>query len=268
MESQPKTKHSTALAKTLNHRTFDPIKFANSISKESDGDKDLHETRHRVHLLGEETAQVLKKQVYQNYQLFINTAKEISFLEGEMFQLSNILTEQKNLMENMTKTFAAKEQLSDDIGHEKRNQQILLNKETEKKQVMESLLTKVEGCEKVVKVAGRSLVFDGDVLELDMDTFEVLEKVHLFIFNDCVMLATSVNSRRGKTTSERYKFQTVWEIDTLAMVNARDIGRVKNAFKMLVFANARMFQCETAKEKREWIEIMDSTKRRHLSIRP
>jgi len=265
MESQPKTKHSTALAKTLNHRTFDPIKFANSISKESDGDKDLHETRHRVHLLGEETAQVLKKQVYQNYQLFINTAKEISFLEGEMFQLSNILTEQKNLMENMTKTFAAKEQLSDDIGHEKRNQQILLNKETEKKQVMESLLTKVEGCEKVVKVAGRSLVFDGDVLELDMDTFEVLEKVHLFIFNDCVMLATSVNSRRGKTTSERYKFQTVWEIDTLAMVNARDIGRVKNAFKMLVFANARMFQCETAKEKREWIEIMDSTKRRHLS---
>ena len=31
-----------------------------------------------------------------------------------MFQLSNILTEQKNLMENMTKTFAAKEQLSGD----------------------------------------------------------------------------------------------------------------------------------------------------------
>lgn len=92
---QSKVKATDSLARTLNSRNFDPDKFANSISKESDGDKDLHETKHRIQILGDSTAQILKKQVYKNYQLFIDTAKEISFLEGEMFQLTNILNEQK-----------------------------------------------------------------------------------------------------------------------------------------------------------------------------
>ena len=51
---------------------------AKSISAQSDGDKDLQEVKQRIQNLGDETAQRLKKQVYQNYQMFIDTAKEIS----------------------------------------------------------------------------------------------------------------------------------------------------------------------------------------------
>ena len=51
---------------------------AKSISAQSDGDKDLQEVKQRILNLGDETAQVLKKQVYHNYQQFIDTAKEIS----------------------------------------------------------------------------------------------------------------------------------------------------------------------------------------------
>ena len=31
---------------------------------------------------------------------------------------------------------------------------------------------------------GRYLVHDGDLVELDLDSFSQMEKVHLFLFND------------------------------------------------------------------------------------
>jgi len=268
------SKKNDALARTLSRRDFDPLKYAHSISKESDGDKDLIENRQRVKMLGEQTAQILKKQVYKNYQLFIDTAKEISFLEGEMFQLNNILTDQKSLMDDMIKTFQPKDQHAEEKLQENKFQNKNVNKELERKKIMKSLLTKVEDCESVVNDPSRYLVHDGDAVELDMDSFQNINKFHLFLFNDCLMLTTPIQSTyqrgRGKQVASvdkfMYKFVASWQIDTLAMVNARDIAqRVKNAFKILVFANARMFQCENAKEKREWIEVMDLTKRQHLS---
>ena len=43
----------------------------------------------------------LKKNVYQNYGQFIDTAKEISFLESEMYQLAHMITEQRNLLHEL-----------------------------------------------------------------------------------------------------------------------------------------------------------------------
>ena len=52
----------------------------------------------------------------------------------------------------------------------------------------------------------------------------------------------------------KYKFQALYELDSLAVVNARDVANCKNAFKILMFPDSRMFQAENAKEKvrREW----------------
>ena len=36
--------------------------------------------------------------MYQNYRQFIDTAKEIAFLESEMYQLSHMITDQRNLL--------------------------------------------------------------------------------------------------------------------------------------------------------------------------
>lgn len=66
---------------------------------------------------------MLKQNVYQNFGQFIETAKEISFLEGrdhlfvtliinfdltcvagEMYQLSNLLQEQKHILTDLSKT--------------------------------------------------------------------------------------------------------------------------------------------------------------------
>ena len=39
--------------------------------------------------------------MYQNYRQFIDTAKEIAFLESEMYQLSHMITEQRNLLSEL-----------------------------------------------------------------------------------------------------------------------------------------------------------------------
>ena len=49
------------------------------------------------------------------------------------------------------------------------------------------------------------------------------------------------------------------------MVNARDIGPTKNAFKILIFPDSRLFQCSNAKEKRQWLEIVEEHKKKFLN---
>ena len=39
--------------------------------------------------------------MYQNYGQFIDTAKEISYLESEMYQLAHMITEQRNLLHEL-----------------------------------------------------------------------------------------------------------------------------------------------------------------------
>ena len=57
-----------------------------------------------IQTLSEDTHSQLKKNVYQNYGQFIETAKEISFLESEMYQLSHMITEQRNLLQSLAET--------------------------------------------------------------------------------------------------------------------------------------------------------------------
>lgn len=47
----------------------------------------------------------------------------------------------------------------------------------------------------------------------------------------------------------RYRFQGLYELDSLAVVNVRDTGPVKNAFKILMFPESHMYQTDTAKAK-------------------
>ena len=47
----------------------------------------------------------------------------------------------------------------------------------------------------------------------------------------------------------KYRFQTLYELDSLAVVNVRDAGNCKNAFKLLMFPDTRMFQAENPKAK-------------------
>lgn len=47
----------------------------------------------------------------------------------------------------------------------------------------------------------------------------------------------------------RYKFEAMYELGSLAVVNVRDMGSVKTAFKLLAFPDTRVFQCTNNQSK-------------------
>merc|ERR1712141_341741 len=59
----------------------------------------------------------------------------------------------------------------------------------------------------------------------------------------------------------RFKYSCLYELDSLAVVNVRDFGGIKYAFKLLVFPDARLFQCANSEAKLAWMEAFEGAKR-------
>lgn len=242
------------LRKQLESANFDPQNYVKQLSQQSDGDRDLQEHRQKIQTLADETAQNLKKNVYKNYRQFIETAKEISYLESEMYQLSHILTEQKSIMESITQSL-----LSTDKDETAKEMLAAFPKETEevKQRTLTTLLEKVEGCKNIMETPGRYLVYNGDLLDYDVDNMSQIQKVHAFLMNDCLLIATWLPNRRGAV---KYKYNALYDLESFAIVNVKDNPPMKDMFKILMFPDSRIFQAENSKIKKEWLEILDETK--------
>nr|XP_053651122.1 exocyst complex component 8-like [Cherax quadricarinatus] len=97
------------LVKKLTAEDFNAERYVQDLSHSSVGDLELRQQRQRIQHLAEETNAQLKKNVYMNYMQFIETAKEISYLESEMYQLSHLITEQKSLLTSLLELSVAGE---------------------------------------------------------------------------------------------------------------------------------------------------------------
>lgn len=247
------------LRRQLESPNFDPQDYVKLLSQHSDGDRDLQEHRQKIQNLADETAQNLKKNVYKNYRQFIETAKEISYLESEMYQLSHILTEQKGIMESITQAL-----LSTDKDETSKEMQAAFPKETEevKQRTLTSLLEKVEGGKNIMDTPGRHLVYNGDLVEFDVDNMSPIQKVHAFLMNDCLLIANWLPNRRGTV---KYKYNALYDLESFAVVNVKDNPPMKDMFKILMCPDSRIFQAENSKIKKEWLEILDETKKNKVT---
>ena len=54
--------------------------------------------KRRMHLISSEAKTELKQNVYRNHTKFIDTAKEVSSLELEVYQLHSLLADEKQLL--------------------------------------------------------------------------------------------------------------------------------------------------------------------------
>lgn len=157
--------------------------------------------------MSENTHSQLKQNVYQNYRQFIDTAKEIAFLESEMYQLSHMITEQRNLLQELMQFSVTWEivdidgiysdELEDVLGDVKT---VCLSQKNEfdggRKHLLE-LLEKIEGCSHISDVTTRYLMHDGDLVEMDIAENTALHRVHGYLTNDGFMVATWLPNRRG-----------------------------------------------------------------------
>lgn len=120
------------------------ILVVKDLSAQCIGADELNKLRTRIQELSTNTSGQLKRNVYQNYMQFIETAKEISHLESEMYQLSQLLSEQRSLLSTLSSSRASGTIFDDTLEsqHEDSN---LMSKEEEQKQKLVQLLENVDG---------------------------------------------------------------------------------------------------------------------------
>lgn len=256
---------SDTLTKKIGAADFAPEKFVKELTQQCVGGIELQQQRQKIQQLADETNVLLKKNVYHNYMQFIETAKEISHLESEMYQLSHMLTEQRSLLSSLASMSLLGDKISSvpqEAESETEAKSPQEDGEEERRRRLAAILEKVEGCMGLLETPGRTVLHEGDVLELDPVENTALQRVHAYLLSDGLMLATWIPNRRGPV---RYKFQAIYELGSLAVVNVRDMGNVKMAWKLLAFPDTRVFQCSSNQSKEEWLEKFDQAKKARLA---
>ncbi|XP_023224533.1 exocyst complex component 8-like [Centruroides sculpturatus] len=247
---------AVALANRLSSLTFNPHEYVKELNEVCEEVEDLLSARQRIVNVAEETNGQLKKNVYKNYTQFIETAKEISYLESEMYQLSHMLTEHQSVLNSLREISITGDKVSDAT---ERNSEI---KEEDGRKNLSTLLEKIEGCVSILEVQDRYLIHSGDIMELNTSDYTPIQRIHAILLNDVLVLASWLPMRRGPV---QYKFHAMYELDNLAVVNVKEDPNLKNAFKVLMFPDTRLFQCDTAQMKKEWLALIEQTKKKKSS---
>ena len=234
----------------LSSEIFDSAEYIKDVACEYDSSDTLRQHKKQIQALAEQTAQKLKQNVYQNYALFIDTSKEISSLEIEMYQLNHLLHEHEVLTHKLQALSTPEEKAT------------VQDDSSDKQEVhsIASLLETVEGCSSVTEVPGRYLVFSSHLVELDQESCEAVQLIRAFLLNDSLMIATHTKKRRGPV---RYRFQALFELDNMAVVDVADSDVVQNSFKVHMFPDSHFYQAESSDAKMKWVNILESTKQKH-----
>lgn len=235
----------------LSSENFDIKQFVREVAKEYDTPREWSQHKKRVQGLADRTAQQLKQNVFTNYVLFIDSSKEISSLESEMYQLGHYLHEQQDLTHSL-QTMS--------ITDAKPSTQKTVSAEKQEQHSISVLLETVEGGSIVTEVSDRYLVHSGQLYELDRESHKELGDVRAFLLNDSLMTASSVSKRRGPV---KYCFEALYELENMAIVDVKDTDVLKFSFKILMFPDSHLYQAESEEDKRQWIELLGSTKRKH-----
>ncbi|XP_078372315.1 exocyst complex component 8-like [Oculina patagonica] len=238
---------SPQLASKFTSSSFDPEKYVRDLSAQCDTDAELQDHRKRIQTLSEETAVSLKKNVYKNYMQFIETSKEISYLEAEMYQLGHFLAEQKSILSSQQdmSLFGTQESSSS-------------TKPSKKDEKGSSSIESVEGLASVLDITDVNCVFEGDLVEVDPETFLPRSKVHAFLLHDSMVVANIIQNRRGPV---RFKFQCLFELENVAVVNMTSADGLKDAFKIFLFPETHVYQAESKQIKKEWLDRIEECKK-------
>lgn len=242
---------SPVLAKTFSTADFNPEDYVKGILSKYDIYRTLFDQRNNIQKLGEETAVSLKKNVYRNYRQFIDTAKEISYLEAEMYQLSHLLTEQKSLLAD---------QLETDIFERPKGLPVVINPEMEayenkKKSFLESIKVSQQLLDELEE---KELLLEDNLTEYDPETYNSIQEVGAHLLTDNLMITNQTT--RSDTKAD---ILTMFDLCDLAVVNVRDGQGVKNAFKILYHLDTRMFGAPSKEMKLTWLDKIERAKKNY-----
>jgi len=255
------------LTRKLGAADYDPTRYVAEISQRCVGGEEVVARRKVIQSLSDDTNNQLKKNVYQNYNQFIETAKEISHLENDMYRLSHMITEQRKMLTGLLDTsllgdavplsHTALEPALPEPQPDQQEAAQPSNTAEQGRRDLLALMENVEGGRDVIDVQTRFVLHHGDLVEMDTADNSALHRVHGYLCNDCLVVATWLREKRGPV---RFKLSSVYPSSAIALVNVRDLAGIRHAWKLLVSPEPRLFQCKDAASKKEWLAAYDEAK--------
>ncbi|VDK65148.1 unnamed protein product [Onchocerca ochengi] len=240
---------------------FDPISYVRDQLKEmKDGDetRQLQAFRMRLNAINAQSSESMKKSVFLNYKKFIDTAKEVSHLEREIYELSSLLSDQRMLIESlMQMTGEDRSSIGTASLHTSSFSvnpiNILMQKMDGIAVGFNTLLNNLSSSDRVI--------MHGEVVQLYSDSMRPQYNVMLILLSDRLLI--------GQPSSGKYRFQleSSHPLNNIAAVNIKDRENGETAtsmFKLLIFPGQRVFLAENARIKKEWLECIENAKRELL----
>lgn len=232
--------------------------------------KRLQALRQALTTRSNHTADQIKDIVFDHYRQFIDTSKEITNLEKDIYQLSALLTNQKNLIENLMemsgleKRSSCSNSISTNSGlHNQQNYQL------------QTLMNKLDGVASVLNSMDEQecILYQGQLVLLDSDTMQSKHPVYLALLSNNLL----VGHPNARHMAQKHPFQLVsnYQLDSIALVNVKRVPITisgsdlteQNLVQLLVFPEQPYLRAENARIKREWLESIEEAKRKQQEER-
>ncbi|KAG5671753.1 hypothetical protein PVAND_001932 [Polypedilum vanderplanki] len=227
---------------------FNADEYVKNLVKEMVAGSELSEFRKQLTTQKEGVSSLLKKKVFENYSQFIETAREISHLESEMYQLSHLLVDQRNLIEQIKEETTLLDDQKNIIVETESG-----DKDTEQDQNKKALAIIKEALIGYNKnIEDKIFLHEGSLIELDPNDYRPICRSHLFLFNDILIIAKIKHDKK-------LEFMNEYETKKLAVVNIKELTGVKNAINIITSEGNRIFQTINAAARTEWIEKFEAT---------
>uniref|UniRef100_A0A1L8DVZ4 Putative exocyst complex subunit n=1 Tax=Nyssomyia neivai TaxID=330878 RepID=A0A1L8DVZ4_9DIPT len=233
-----------------NFRADDHVR---ELVQECVGGPELLQRKAKIQTYSDQTSTALKKHVYENYMKFIDTAKEISHLESEMYQLSHILIEQRNLLSTLRESNIVDDVRNVPVDTEE-PQMKSLGEETHNHNAITAIRDSLSGYSGIFE--NKTFIHEGGLIELDANDYRPICRTYLFLLNDTLIVAKVKHDKK-------LEFLAEYESKKLAVINIRDLDGVRNAINIITPDGSRIFQCISPSAKAEWIEKFEVSMKGH-----
>uniref|UniRef100_A0A914E4H4 Exocyst component Exo84 C-terminal domain-containing protein n=1 Tax=Acrobeloides nanus TaxID=290746 RepID=A0A914E4H4_9BILA len=194
-------------------------------------------------------SEAIKDVVFDHYRQFIETSKEISHLEREIYQLSSLLSEQKNLIENLMEMNGQEKRSSGSTSTQSGGN--IAHHSTQ------TLLQKMDGVASFLNTLKENdrILLQNEMLLLDSETMEPVHPIYLVLFTDTLLIG-------HPTSGGKYRFHlsSTHSIDNLAVVNVKR-AMSDLVLQLLIFPEQIYIKCENGRVKKEWFDGIEHAKR-------
>uniref|UniRef100_A0A915N0A6 Exocyst complex component 8 n=1 Tax=Meloidogyne javanica TaxID=6303 RepID=A0A915N0A6_MELJA len=226
--------------------------------------KKLHNLRQSLTARSNNAADQIKDIVFDHYKQFIDTSKEISKLEKEIYQLSTLLTDQRHLLEGLMEMTGLEKRSS--CSASLTTSSGLSSQQTHQLQI---LMNRMDDIAPILNSAGEQerILLQGQLQLLDSETFKLKHTVYAVLLSNNLLIGHP-NPDSG-TGQQKHPFHLAanYSLDSLALINVKRTPSnfdesSENIVQLLVFPEYLYLRCENARVKRDWLESVEETKRK------